>query len=151
MEISVVDVEGNLIQAVKARHWLLGPRIVGARIPESSFRIVTREAAPALRLVARRLRDRPSLGTGAHDLDVRYGDVRTLRLEAADLVRLADALAELRSVVDRAEHQHAAAEHELRMRDHPVGARDDEVLLEADHATEPARWRRARRGSAARG
>jgi hypothetical protein len=40
-------------------------------------------------------------------------------------------------LADRAEHQHAAAERQLRVQDRAVRPRHDHVLLEAEHPAQP--------------
>src|SRR5690348_8450047 len=64
---------------------------------------------------------------------VAVGDdhARTLRLASADFARLRDALAPRAAVRGRAEHDHAVAEHELRVLHDALVVGVDGLLLEA--------------------
>jgi hypothetical protein len=119
---------------------ILDPGIVGADAPKVGFEVAAGEGSAAVVHVSD-VEDHlgaGGFGGGVDGVGVVHDDVDAFGLAEADLVGLGHELAELTTVIDGAEHDHAVAEGELGVHDGGVvGAEVDGLLLETEGAGEP--------------
>jgi hypothetical protein len=78
-----------------------------------------------------------SLRFGVHGVSIGDDEVGCLCLRTANFIRLFHDACRRRSVVDRADHDHAVAERELSVHDDIAGASVDRLFLEPEGSAQP--------------